>query len=75
MKQIKPCAIIYVSAVQAIEILDIEHGIEDYVVYRWLNGTSTENVRRARIRHNMYSGQYFNSDGRRWKLEDAMRIN
>lgn len=66
-------AMINVNYVERIELIEIEYGIEDYILYRWV-GAYTEQ-RRARIRYTQMGEAYFLSDGRRYHFRDAIRIN
>lgn len=75
----KPFASIYVSYCQRIDLLEIEYGINDYMVFVWaaVNAegiTLTSTVRRSIIRHNAAGDTYIISEGRRWYTKDAIRI-
>lgn len=75
MTELKPCAIINVSATEAIELLDVEYGIDDNAVYRWLTSTRQGYIRRAKLYYTKAGDAYFISDGRRYHMKDAMRIS
>lgn len=70
----KPAAFIAVSYTQIINIFDIEHGIEDYVVFQWNTSGTLDRERRSRVRHNADGEAYFMSHGQRYYFRDAIRI-
>ena len=56
------------------EILDIEHDIECYVVFRFNPGINPGRKRRSRVRYATRRGPYFVADGHRVYLDECLRV-
>ena len=69
----KPVAV-YSFGLCGIEILDIEYGINDAVIYRFCSGSEeVEKPHRARIYYSNNDRNYFLYNGRRIHLDECMR--
>lgn len=71
----KPVAVIGLTNTSAIEILEIEHGINDNVKFRIRVGDSFSRTRTSRIRYDENDEAYFNSQGQKHYLNTAIKIN
>ena len=56
-----------------IEILDIQYGIEDYVIWRWNYGSTDDVIHRSKIR---YGGNHssFRAGRLTIRLDECMRV-
>jgi len=63
--------IVATSAFGGLEVLDIEYGIEDRVVYRWCIDGKEGRISRAKIRENNV-GAYFETKGHRIYMDDVL---
>ena len=63
--------VVAMSAFGGLEILDIEYGINDRVVYRW-NFGKPERVCRAKIRYDGYGLPYFKTKGHKIFMDDVL---
>lgn len=66
----KPIAGKATSAWGGIEIIDIEHGINDFVIWRWSNESK---LHKSRAYYDSKRGAYFKVNGRREYLDEYMR--
>ena len=73
-KDKKPVAVYPMSNWGGIEILDIEHGIDEYVIARFNFGTVEEKLHRIKIEYNKHGVPYFIMSGNRVRLDDCMRV-
>ena len=72
MKNEKVIATYYAGAFGlGIEIFGIEYGIEDYIIYRWMNSSKKT---RAKIRYTNKGKAYFVSFGKRIPLDECIRV-
>lgn len=73
-------AVIYVNNIRRIDILDIEFGINNRVVYQWVTMNDIGEhipgkIRRARLYNNNSTGaEYFMSATKRWFMGEAIRV-
>lgn len=69
----KAIAVKSISAFGGIEILDIEYGVNDAVIWRTNYGTPGK-TRRSRIYYTKNGRPYFKMNGHREYLDEYMRI-
>ena len=69
----KPCAVYPLGNWGGVEILDIEHGIEDYVICRYNFGEPEKKLHRVKIRYGVNT-TYFRLDGYRIRMDECMRV-
>lgn len=74
-KQEKPIAVYSESAFSGICIMDIQYGIEDYVVHAEMISGEFKNVRRSKLRTTLKGKSFFIRDGRRYHLDEFLRTN
>ena len=73
-KDVKPVAVYPISSWGGIEILAIEHGYDDYVVYRENYGEPDESIHRVKIRTAASNRSFFIYNSTRIYLDQCFRI-
>lgn len=72
----KITAVIYTGSIDSgIGIESIEYGIDDIVLFRWWYGGKWDRLHRSVIKYDATGRAYFNSYGKRWYLDEAVRTN
>lgn len=69
----KPVGTLCLNNFGGLAIMEIEHGIDDYVVVTDNYGNGYENITRNKIRYNAKGNPYFVRNNRRWYLNQFMR--
>ena len=57
-----------------VEIFDIEYGVDEKVVYRWVAGEKVSRVCRAKVRNDKNGRAYFLTQGHRVPLDECERL-
>ena len=70
-----PIAVFPMSNWGGVEILDIEYGIDDYVVCRYNFGETEEKLHRLMIRTSNDGQTFFVLDSRTIYLDECMRVS
>lgn len=68
-------ATIGISNTMAVQILKVEHGIEDVIVFRWSTAGTAGRVSRSKLRVDEAGNPYFVSFDNKLYLSDAIRNN
>jgi hypothetical protein len=68
-------ATIVVNNQLSVQILKVEHGIEDIVVFRWQTANENGRVSRSKIRYDEAGMPYFVSFQNKLYLSEAIRNN
>lgn len=68
-------ATIGITNTMAVQILKIEHGIDDVIIFRWVTTESNGRVSRSKLRVDEAGMPYFVSFGNKLYLSEAIRNN
>ena len=73
-KDKKPIAVYPMSNWGGVEILDIEYGIDDYVIWRYNCGEPEKILHKAKIKDSGRGYQYIQLNEFRVRLDECMRV-
>ena len=70
----KPVGVLTLCNFGGLAIMEIEHGIDDYVIVCDNYENGYKNITRNKINYNAKGNPYFIRNGRRWYLSEFMRV-
>ena len=70
----KPAGVLTLCNFGGLAIMEIEYGIDDYVIVCDNYGDGYKNLTRNKLRYNTKGNAYFVRNGRRWYLDQFMRV-
>ena len=72
-KDFKPMGVMALNNFGGLAVMEIEHGIDDYVFITDHYGRGYENITKNKVRYNAKNEPYFIRNGHRWYLKDFMK--